>query len=475
MKTIEQLTADKAELVEKADAILAETKDEDGNITRDLTEDEAKEYDALVDQVKGVDAEIEKAQKAAEREEWVKAQRATATKSQGRKADKEQPGGDQPKVEPAIKAKRHGTLKAFKGTVDGKSADERAYRMGMWALASVSKQLPNRFSFPNAEKYVNDYIAKLHSEGTNTAGGYAVPEEFGTDLIDLREQYGVVRRIFKMRPMSSDTRTDPRRATGLTAYFVGEGDAATESTKSWDQVRLTAKDLVVLSRYTSQLSEDAVINIGDDLASEISYAFANKEDDCGLNGDGTSTYGGIVGVRQRLEDVNGVDDGGGIVLGAGNAYSELTLANFHSVVGRLPQYADSQNAVWVVHRTFYYDVMQKLELASGGTTASEIASGDRRPRPLFLGYPVEISQIMPSAAANSQVCALLGDFTKAASFGDRGGESISFSEHASVGGQSVFERNEIAIRGCERFDINVHDIGDATNAGPVVGLITASG
>jgi len=474
MKTIEQLSADKAELVEKADAILAETKNEDGEVTRDLTEDESKQYDELVDQVKAIDADIAKAKKAAEREEWVKAQRATATKSQGRKADPEPAEGKQPKVEPAMKARRHGDLKAFKGVVAGKTADERAYRLGMWALASVSKQLPNRFSFPNAVKYTNDYITKLHSEGTNTAGGYAVPEEFGTDLIDLREMYGVVRRIFKVRPMSSDTRTDPRRVTGLTAYFVGEGDAGTESTKSWDQVRLTAKDLVVLSRYTAQLSEDAVINIGDDLASEISYAFANKEDDCGVNGDGTSTYGGITGLRQRLSDVNGVDDGGGLVLGAGNAYSELTLANFHSMVGRLPQYADGPNTSWLVHRTVYYDVMQRLELASGGTTATEIASGDRRPRPLFLGYPVEISQVMPSTAANSQICCLLGDFTKAASFGDRGGESISFSEHASVGGQSVFERNEIAIRGCERFDINVHDIGDATNAGPVVGLITAS-
>jgi hypothetical protein len=40
----------------------------------------------------------------------------------------------------------------------------------------------------------------------------------------------------------------------------------TESTKSWDNVALTAKDLMVLTRITSQLNEDAVISVGDDLA-----------------------------------------------------------------------------------------------------------------------------------------------------------------------------------------------------------------
>jgi HK97 family phage major capsid protein len=90
-----------------------------------------------------------------------------------------------------------------------------------------------------------------------------------------------------------------------------------------------------------------------------------------------------------------------------------------------------------------------------------------------LGYPVEFSQVMPSTEANSQVCAVLGDFSKGAAFGDRQQESIAFSEHATIGGENVFERNQIAIRGTERFDIVVHDVGDANDAGPIVGLQTA--
>lgn len=366
-----------------------------------------------------------------------------------------------------------GALKNFKGTVDGRDASERAFRFGAWALAAVSRSMPSKFHFGKAIDFTENYIAKLHSTFSNTAGGFSVPEEFGRDMIDLREQYGVVRRIFRVRPMTSDTRTDPRRTGGLTACFVGEGQAGTESSKSWDQVSLTAKKLMVISRYTAELNEDSVMNIGDDLAGEISYAFANKEDDCGINGTGTSTYGGIHGLLSRLTTVNGVDDGGSLVLGAGNTWSELTLANFNSVIGRLPQYADTNNTSWLCHRAFYYGVMERLVLAAGGVPAREIRDGNRG-RPIFLGYPVEISQVMPATEANSQVACTLGDYSLVASFGDRRMEAIEFSTQASVGGESVFERDEIAIKGTERFDINVHDVGTSTAAGPVVGLITAA-
>jgi HK97 family phage major capsid protein len=371
----------------------------------------------------------------------------------------------------------------FKGVkeIDGRevTAAERAYSFGMWALASVSKQMPHRFNFPKALAYVEEkgISTKLHSTGTNTLGGYTVPDEFGTDLIDLREEYGVVRSLFKSRPMASDTRTDPRRTSGLTAYFVAEGGAGTESNKGWDQVRLTAKDLMVISRYTAQLSEDSVLNIGDDLAGEIAYAFSNKEDDCGFNGDGTSTYGGIIGVRHILNNVSGSSDSAGLIgQASGNTWAALTLTDFEAVIGVLPQYAAVQGApCWVASRAFFYNVMKRLEIAAGGVTASEVsAGGTSGTSPMFLGFPVKISQVFPTATAVATVSCAFGNFPLGASFGDRQQDAIAFSEHATIGGENVFERNEIAIRGTERFDINVHDVGSTSAAGPICGLKTGA-
>ncbi len=301
-----------------------------------------------------------------------------------------------------------------------------------------------------------------------------IPEEFGTDMILLRELYGVARRLFRRVPMASDTRTDPRQEGGLTAYFTAEGGAGTESNTTKDNVRLTAKEVMVLARISKQVDADSIIDWSDHLFGEINQAMTQKEDQCAFIGDGTSTYGGIQGVVTKLQDVDGAGtDSFGLVTGAGNAYSELTLPNFGAVVGKLPQFADTPNAAWVMHRSFFYGTVVDLVEGAGGVTKEEINAGDRRPRPLFKGYPVEFSQVMPSTEANSQVCAVLGDFVQGASFGDRQLDEVMFSEHATIGGENVFERNQIAVRGTERFDINVHGVGSSTVASAIVGLQTA--
>jgi hypothetical protein len=53
-------------------------------------------------------------------------------------------------------------------------------------------------------------------------------------------------------------------------------------------------------------------------------------------------------------------------------------------------------------------------------------------------------------------------------FGDRRGIGVSLSEH------DAFQVDELALRAVERFDINVHGVGDASEAGPIVGLRTAA-
>jgi HK97 family phage major capsid protein len=368
------------------------------------------------------------------------------------------------RVELARSIPRYASIKNFKG----EGAEERAYRFGQWFLAGP---LGNQ----RAAQFCRDkgiLLQRGQNESVNEKGGFLVPDEFGNDLIDLREQFGVFRRNAKIMPMASETRSDPRRTGGLTAYFDGESVAGTVSEKLWDRVGLTAKKIKVMARITSELNEDSLINTGDDLIGEIAYAFAEKEDRCGFLGDGSSTYGGIVGVNEKLKGLSGtIANISGLIVGSGNAYSELVLTDFEAVVALLPQYADTPMAKWFVHRSFYFNVMVKLMLAAGGVTAAEI-EGQRTKS--FLGYAVEFSQVQPKTEANSQVCAILGDLSKAARLGTRRDTTIAMSEH------SRFSEDEIEIKGTERFDINVHDVGNATAtaadkvAGPVVGLITAA-
>jgi HK97 family phage major capsid protein len=74
---------------------------------------------------------------------------------------------------------------------------------------------------------------------------------------------------------------------------------------------------------------------------------------------------------------------------------------------------------------------------------------------------------MRSAYSANKIGALFGDLSLAASFGDRRQTEVQISDSAL----NAFEQDELAIRGTERFDINVHDVGDSSAAGPVVGLL----
>lgn len=359
-----------------------------------------------------------------------------------------------------VKRYRYAPVKNFKGN----DADERAYRFGLWFAACANSTDKNLQEKASQLGVVVEKAA--HNEGSNTSGGYIVPIEFGADMVDLREEHGVFRRNTKIVPMASDTRTDPRRTGGVTAYFMQESGAGTEALKGWDQISLTAKKLMALVKYTSELAEDAFINIGDDLMGEISYSFALKEDQCGFMGDGSATYGGIQGITNKLLGEFGTSGGAGLIIAGGAQYSDIVLADLMKVAGALPKYAES-TAKWYCSKKFWEEVIAKIILSAGGVSALELIAGVRRQ---FLGYEVEVTQVMPSTEDNNQVALILGSLKQGTRMGVRRGTTLALSKDAA------FTTDEILIRGTERFDINIHDVGsdDDEIAGPIVGLATGN-
>jgi len=313
-------------------------------------------------------------------------------------------------------------------------------------------------------------ISAVHSEGSNTAGGYLVPDVLSSDIINLVNEYGIIRQYARNRVMTSDTLRVPRRAGGFTAYGVGENSAGTESTKSWDMVTLSTKKLMILARMSNELAGDSVVNLLDDFFFESALAFAEKEDQCGFNGDATSTYLGITGLLPALKAAAGTPtttSAGGVVVSAGNVWSEFTLPNFCSVVAACPSYA-RKTAKWYCSPTFFASTMLRLLTAGGGNAVADIADGATRQ--YFLGYPVVFVETMPTSDSNSQIAALFGALDRAVSFGDRQQITFATSNSAEVSGESVFERDQLAVRAIERLDIVVHDVGSTSAAGPVVGL-----
>jgi HK97 family phage major capsid protein len=330
-----------------------------------------------------------------------------------------------------------------------KSVDE-AYRFGRWAMACMGST--------KSAQWCADHdilVTKGHSENVNTAGGYLVPDEFENSLITLRDTFGVFRQNARIVPMSSDVKRMPRRQGTVTAYFVGEVAAGTQSQQNFDQVNLVAKKLMVLSKISSELNEDNVVSLGDELASEIAYAFAKKEDECGFNGDGTSTYGGIVGCTAAI-GVGGTQDS------SAGSLASVSLTDCRNVVGKLAQWADTPNAKWFINRTIWNNTFLRLAEAAGGVTANEIRDSQEGLR--FFGYPVVLSQAITAATTNGDVLAYFGDLSLAAYMGDRRSTTVEFSNAAL----NAFEQDELVVRGTQRFDINVANVGDASVAGALI-------
>ena len=362
------------------------------------------------------------------------------------------------KMAPAIhRPKIWSKLKNFKDDASGEAV-EKAMRFGHWLLASRG----NRKSLNFCES--NGIEVKAHTEGVNAAGGFLVPEEFENELISLREEFGVFRKNARVRPMGSDTLRVPRRSATLSANFVGEATAGTESTMTFESILLVAKKAMVLTTVSNELNEDAFVNLADDVAGEIAYALAKKEDECGFVGDGSSTYGGILGAANTLaagtENVQFVDHGGTKITGV----TQETVSAFMAL---LPQYADTPNAKFYMHKSTWHAGMADLQADAGGNTGRDLSTGFGQPS--FLGYPVVFTQAMANCSQTQSadvVGVLFGDLSLAASFGDRRQTEIQISDSAL----NAFEQDELAIRGTERFDINVHDTGSSSESGPIVGL-----
>ncbi len=347
---------------------------------------------------------------------------------------------------------RFGKLRAFKGP----KANADAYAAGKWLLATV---MGNQ----DARQWCRDKGVELRvqTEGINAAGGFLVPDTMERAIIDLREEYGLFRSEARVVPMSSDHTLIPRRAGGVTAAFIGEETAITASDKSWSSVELTAKKLAALTRMSTDLNEDAIINIADDLAKEMSWAFAKKEDECGLDGDGTNTYGGMLGMTTRFLDglhIAGYDEG----TSPYTAWSHATFADeIQAILALLPGYA-MKNAKWIIHPAGKSGLLDYIAISAAGNNAITIAGGALNS---FAGYPIVTSAAMPALPVDQQVCILLGDLSLSTTFGDRRGITIR------VSADRYLEYDQIAIQATERFCIVNHDIGDNTNAGPIVASV----
>lgn len=426
MKSSKQIRNELAEITAKAEALQQLANQEN----REFNAEENAEIDNLSSQRETLNASLDRA---------IKYETLVSAKLDD--LSKPKPSAD-PRMQVPVKFARCEKPEAF-GTI------EDAYRAGQFILAVAGNR--------KAKAWCKEHqpIKNAHTTGDNTSGGFLVPDPLEAAIIAYRQMFGVFSQYAQPWTMTDGVQNVPKLAGEMTSYYVGENVTITPSDMSFGLVRLEAKKLAGVGVISSELNEDAVISVADAYALSCAQKFSFDEDNAGFNGDGTSTFGGIAGANSVLA-------AGSTVTATGQtSVAALTLAVFENAVGSLPEYPGMQPA-WYMHKRVWGNGPQRLLDAVGGVTMAEVAAG--APKTL-LGFPVRYAQVLPSAPATTQTFAYFGDLRFAAILGRRRGLSVKLDSSIYV------LQDALALIATQRYDINVHDRGTASEAGALLKLV----
>lgn len=353
-------------------------------------------------------------------------------------------------------------LKMFKGigAVMGKPDHEVAFRAGMWARAAIHGD-------QDALRWCKDAGVQLHNramnEGSFTSAGWLVPIEMEAAIIKNREQYGVARRICRVIDMSSASTSIPRITSDVTAYFVGEGTGGTQSDPAGDQVTLTLKDLMAYTTIGKSSAQDTVVSLAEMVAEEHARSFAIKEDACLISGDGTSTYGGIQGIKTLLD--NSAYSAGRVqATSAHDTFPEIDVTDVTSLLAILPVYARA-GARWLCSGVFEALVFGRLKANAGGQTTQTLTGGIIEQD--FAGFTVTVAHHMPAGAGttyNASTILIMGNFNLGVAIGSGSGLMMTVDPYTNA------HLNQTRVITQERIDIVAHGVSSSTTAGPIVGL-----
>lgn len=331
------------------------------------------------------------------------------------------------------------------GVEVAKAGERDAFSMARACRALARKDFTNA---PYEAEVFSAMKEKAMSQGTDTAGGYIVPEEAITQVIE-RLKANVVAYDLGATDMAATgvPVTIPKLTSSATGYWVSENSTITASDLGFEQINMTPKTVagrVILSNLlleTSTPTADSIIE--QDLASQLGLAV-----DAGvLNGSSGGGAGEPVGIMQT----SGVST---VVSTDPDADTPPTVALMREFVTDL----DAANALrgslgWCIHPTMWAQIqMIKNEDSAGaawlGVNDFNLAAGGFN---TLLGYPVRTSTQMAAPTTGS------GTWSRSTLFGNWSDVMIArwggMRLLASDTSDNAFAKDQTHIRATMRVDV----------------------
>ena len=250
-------------------------------------------------------------------------------------------------------------------------------------------------------------IRNVLSEGIDADGGYLVPEEYDSRLIEGLEEENIFRRLGTTITTSGERKINIAGSKPAAAW-IDEGEALTFGDAKFDQINLDAHKLHVAVKVTEELLYDNAFGLENYLIRAFSRALANAEEDAFLNGDGTGKPLGIF-----------AEQGGGEIGVTAASATEITADEIINLVYALKR-PYRKKAKFIMNDATIA-ALRKLKDENGQYLwQPSLQAGE--PDRLF-GYEVMTSAYVPVIEAGKPVIAF-GDFSYY-NIGDRGVRSFA--------------------------------------------------
>lgn len=252
---------------------------------------------------------------------------------------------------------------------------------------------------------------KTLSEGTDSAGGFLVAEDYMTELIKKIAVMATVRARARVATTSRDIArwpkitytTDEKYTSAVRLTWTGESPATSTVHRVTDPVfglySIPVHTAMASMPMSNDLIEDSafdILGISSDLLAE---AFALDENDAFLNGSGVGRPMGLL---------TQVDGAGPISVKSGDANLLLADGLIDVAYALPPQY--ETGATWLMNKATEKAIRKLKESTTNAylwPVVNQVGAFGPVNREL-LGYPVLREQFMPDVAANAYP-ALIGD------------------------------------------------------------------
>lgn len=249
MSTINELRNQRAKSWNAAKAFLDAHRNEKGI----LSEEDTKTYEAMENEIVNLGHEIERQERmdAMEREMAAPVSAPITAKPENHKVDEK----------------------------TGRASD--AYKKAFWNQV-------------RAKHGVSYETRNVLSEGTDTEGGYLVPDEFENTLIQALEDENVVRAHAHVITTSNGSHKIPVVASKGSANWIDENGDYPEDDDVFGQVQIDAHKVGTIIKVSEELLNDSAFDLEGYFRDEFARRIGNKEEDAYLNGNGTAKPTGIL-------------------------------------------------------------------------------------------------------------------------------------------------------------------------------------